>query len=125
MTPSGEAVAVWRHFFQEEAKGYYAIQASYRHPGGSFSSPLDVAVTPSTALPQDIHVAIDAAGDTAVIWIQQEPESSSAVVASIRPASGEFSTPEAISPPARLGGLRELPPRRDRRHRRSDRRLGL
>ncbi len=103
MSPSGEAVAVWRHFEIKGEEGLYAIQVSYRRPGGSFSAPLDVAVTPSTAIPQDIHVAIDPSGDTAVVWTRQEPESSSAVVASIRPAGGEFSPPEAISPPPASG----------------------
>ena len=103
MTPSGEAVAVWRHFFQEEAKGYYAIQASYRPPGGSFSAPLDVAVVPSTAIPQDIHVAIDAAGDTAVVWTQQE-ESTSVIEASLRPAGASFTAPVMISPTPVVSG---------------------
>jgi PKD domain len=110
MTPSGEAVALWRHFFQEEGKGYYAIQASYRPPGGSFSAPLDVAVLPSAALPQDIHVAIDAAGDTAAVWTQQE-ESTSVIEASLRPAGAGFSTPTTISPTPLVPGHSAQGPR--------------
>jgi len=104
ITPSGEAVAVWRHFFQEEVeekpKGFYAVQASYRPAGGSFSAPVNVAVTPSNDLPQDIHVAIDAGGDTAVVWTQEEPElkDASIVKASLRPAGGSFAQPVSVSP---------------------------
>jgi PKD domain len=102
ITPSGEAVAVWRHFDVNDA-GNYVIQASYRQPGGSLSAPLDVAVTPNAALPQALQVADNAAGDTAVTWIQQEPGSGlspnpTLVEASVRPAGGSFSTPEVISP---------------------------
>ena len=110
MTPSGEAVALWRHFQIEGEEGLYAIQASYRRPGGSFSAPLDVAVTPSTAIPHDIHVAIDAAGDTAVVWTQRE-ESTQVIEASLRPAGGGFTTPATISPTPLLSGHSALDPR--------------
>jgi PKD domain len=101
ITPSGEAVAVWRHF-DINSGGNYLIQASFRAPGGTFSAPLDVAVTPNQALPRDLHVVVNGAGDTAVVWLQYEPGSElkpnpAFVDASVRPAGGSFSPPVTIS----------------------------
>ena len=110
MTPSGEAVAVWRHFDLAEA-GDYEVQAAYRAPGGGFSTPLDVANTPNSAIPQDIQVAVDASGDTAVVWTQQEPGATSVVKASVRPAGGAFTTPSTISPTPVVSGHSARDPR--------------
>jgi PKD domain len=103
MTPSGEAVVVWRHFEVIEAKGYYAIQASYRPPGGSFSAPIGIAIVPNATQPQDIQVAIDPGGDTAVAWQQLEteigPEPPFLIEGSVRQAGGSFTAPAVISPP--------------------------
>jgi hypothetical protein len=101
MTPGGEAVAVWRHF--DLGSGDYLIQASTRPPGGSFSAPVDVAETVNAALPQELDLALNPAGEAGVAWIQQEPGSGlspnpTLVKAAVRPAGGSFSTPTAISP---------------------------
>jgi hypothetical protein len=110
MTPSGEAVAVWRHFDLAD-EGDYKIQAAYRPPGGSFSTPFDVAATPNAAIPQNIHVAVDAAGDTVVVWAQQEPGAISVVKASVRPAGGSFTAPSTISPTPVVSGHSARDPR--------------
>ena len=110
MTPSGEAVAVWRRF-DLAAEGDYEVQASYRPPGGTFSAPFDVAVVPTAAIPQELNVAVDAAGDTAVVWTQREAGSTSIVEASVRPAGGSFTAPTTISPTPVASGSAVRDPR--------------
>ncbi len=112
MTPAGEAVAVWRHFDVES--GEYVIQASFRQPGGGFSAPDEVSTSPAAALPQDLHVVFNAAGEAALVWVQKDPSSTDpnqfSVLASLRPAGGGFSTPAIVSPqPLTLGNDAENP----------------
>lgn len=114
ITPSGEAVAIWRHF--DLYSGNYVIQASTRPAGGGFSAPVEVAETANAALPQDLHLVMNAAGDVAVAWIQQEPGSGlnpnpTLVKASVRPAGGGFSSPVGISPLPLIAGQSAQNPR--------------
>ena len=101
ITPSGEAIVVWRYF--EVSSGEYVIQASTRQPSGAFSAPLEISRSPAAALPQDLRVVINAKGEAAVVWIQQNPssglkENPSFVDASIRAPGAGFSAPETLSP---------------------------
>jgi hypothetical protein len=100
-TPSGEAVAVWRHF--DAGSGNYVIQTSTRFPGGSFSVPTEISISKASALPQSLRVAVNAAGEVAVAWVQKDPDSALDpdqffVEASVRPAGGSFSVPAVVSP---------------------------
>jgi plastocyanin len=101
MTSAGEAIAFWRHF--DVNSGDYVLQVSSRPPGGSFSTPVDVSASETNAQPQGLRLAVNAAGDIALAWVQKDPDSlvdpeQFSVRASIRPAGGSFSTPEIISP---------------------------
>ncbi len=110
MTPAGEAVAVWRRF-EVEREGQYAIQASYRPPGGTFAAPVDIALASNASLPQDLHVAIDPSGDTVVVWTEREAKETEVVRASVRPAGGAFTEPVTISPMPVVAGSSASEPR--------------
>ncbi len=114
MTPAGETVAVWRHF--DVNSGNYVIQTSTRPPGGSFSNPVNVSTSVAAAIPQNLQVAVNAAGDTALVWTQFDPGSGlspnpSFVGASVRPAGGSFSPPVQISPTPLVAGQSASHPR--------------
>ena len=108
MTPSGEAVAIWR----KNPTGKYIIQAATRPPGGSFSVPVTLYTVPVAGMiPQDLELAVGDGGDVAVTWNVADPNGAfkgmnpSFVLASVRPAGGSFTPPEtdfdAATPPAR------------------------
>ncbi len=110
MAPAGEAVAVWRRFDGTS----YVIQAATAPPGGSFSAPVDVSSAETTAAPQGLQVALNAAGDVALVWVQKDPNSPDpgqfSVLASVRPAGGAFSAPTIVSPqPLTVGNQAESP----------------
>lgn len=114
ITPSGEAIVVWRYF--EVSSGEYVIQAATRQPGGAFSAPLEISRSPAQALPQDLRIAINAKGEAAVVWIQQNPssglkENPSFVDASIRAPGAGFSAPETLSPQPLVSGQSAARPR--------------
>ncbi len=114
ITPSGEAIVVWRFF--EVSSGEYVIQAATRQPGGAFSAPLEISRSSAQALPQDLRVAINAKGEAAVVWIQQNPssglkENPSFVEASVRAPGAGFSAPETISPQPLVSGQSAAHPR--------------
>ncbi len=102
MTGSGEAVAVWKRLLNPP--GVYAIEAAFRPPGGSFGSPVDVAEMPTGVIPNGLQIAVNDAGDVAVVWTRTDPESAvdedaTFVEASVMQAGGGFSEPEPVSPP--------------------------
>jgi PKD domain len=118
MTPAGEAVAAWKRV--DSTLGTNTIVVATKPPGGSFSPPVTVYAAPPGLIPQEIGVAIGAAGDVAVTWRTVDPNAEFDqltcieefegkeverpcpnpyfVMASVRPAGGVFSEPVQISP---------------------------
>ena len=63
-----------------------------------------VAEMPTGVIPNGLQIAINGAGDLAVVWTRPDPESAvdkNAIIveASVRPAGGSFSEPEQVSLP--------------------------
>jgi hypothetical protein len=93
---SGAAVAAWTG----SATGGIVVRAAVRPPGGTWgaattlSSPFCTQGAP--------RVAVDAAGDAAVIWSQGACGGSAAVMAAVLPAGGAWEAPQRLarsSPP--------------------------
>jgi hypothetical protein len=91
LDPAGDAVAVWRRH-----NGFnYVLESASRPAGGSFSAPARRSVAGGdTEAPQ---VAMDAAGNTVVVWSQRTGAAKAIVEAASRPAGGTFSAPVALS----------------------------
>jgi hypothetical protein len=87
---AGDAVAVWVDRSGENE----IVRAAVRPAGGVFSAPVDVSATGENA--SEPHVAIDPAGDAAVVWLGSR-DTNSIVRAAVRPADGVFSAPVDVS----------------------------
>ena len=101
-TGGGQAVAVWKRLVNPP--GNYVIQAATRSSGGAFLPAADVATMPKSVIPNAIQIAVNANGDTAVVWTRRDPDSeedvnATFVEASVRPAGGSFSPPVRVSLP--------------------------
>ena len=102
MTGSGEAIAVWKRLINPP--GVYEIQAALRPSGGAFGSPITAAQMPAGVIPNGLQIAVNDAGDVAVVWTQTEPGSAidkaaTVVKASVMQAGGGFSEAVRVSPP--------------------------
>jgi hypothetical protein len=75
VSPSGEMVAAWKHFENtpDPKDAGYLIQISTRAPGGEFSPPVTVYKAPQGVIPQELRVAVGAAGHIAVTWSRIDP----------------------------------------------------
>lgn len=92
---AGNAVAVW---LNRVGPGYvYAIDASYRPAGGTFSAPVQLSDSsqPAAAAP---HVKFDGAGNALAVWSSYNA-SGYVVQTASRPAGGSFSLPVDMSGP--------------------------
>ncbi len=101
-TGGGQAVAVWKRLVNPP--GNYVIQAATRSSGSAFLPAADVATMPKSVIPNAIQIAVNADGDTAVVWTRRDPDSeedvnATFVEASVRPAGGSFSPPVRVSLP--------------------------
>jgi Ca2+-binding RTX toxin-like protein len=90
---SGDVIAVWRELDDDVA----AIRAAFRPRGGSFGDSVRISV-PAVAA-ESPEVAMDKLGNSVAVWQQSTTGRDSVVEAAIRPAGGEWSTPEALSAP--------------------------
>ena len=103
MTGGGQAIGVWKRL--ANPPGNYLIEAATKPPGGTaFGGATTVAEMPAGVIPNGLQIAINGAGDLAVVWTQPDPESgvdpdAIIVEASVRPAGGSFSEPEQVSLP--------------------------
>jgi hypothetical protein len=91
--PQGAAVAVWESGGPEDT----AVQAATRSTAtSSWSAPVELAAAGDATT--EAHVAIDAAGNIAAVWvIHPENPGPAYVEAATRPAGGTWSTPAVIS----------------------------
>jgi hypothetical protein len=92
----GDATALWA----AEATNEYVLRASGETAGtGIWSAPVDLA--PASLVQPEPSVAVDPAGDAAVIWQTGEGGTSTAVEAATRKGTGgAWSAPVALSAPA-------------------------
>jgi hypothetical protein len=93
MNASGEAIAVWGLSNGAEA----IVQASVRQAGGTWGAPVDLSAIGLVARPM---VALNTAGDAAVIWLTAEDEPSGPVHrvdAAVRPAGEPWEAAENLS----------------------------
>jgi PKD domain len=102
MTGGGQAVAAWKRLVNPP--GTYVIEAATRPAGGAFLPAVDVATMPKSVIPNALEIAVNANGDTAVVWTRPDPDSvvdknATFVEASVRPAGGSFSEPARVSLP--------------------------
>jgi len=93
--PDGDAVATWSRW----GGSALIVQAAVRS-GGDWSEPEDLseARLPGGAAP----VAIDAAGNAVAVWLHPDGDhhiNRGILQAAVRPAGGEWSEPEDLSPP--------------------------
>jgi PKD repeat protein len=89
--PAGDAVAVWARF--DPSSQVDVIQAAVRPAGGSFGAPIDL--TPLSESAGSPRVAIDAAGDVVVVWL--DSTAGGVVQEAVRPAGGSFGAPVDLS----------------------------
>lgn len=88
---SGDATAVW---FAETSGTQTVVQTSTHAAGSAWSSPQDISFPGSvTGQPS---LAVDAAGDAAVAWLQSNGSNYLVEVAS-KPALGSWSLPATVS----------------------------
>jgi hypothetical protein len=93
MNAAGEAVAVWTRSSGTQA----IVQASVRPAGGTWGAPVDLSATGLVARPM---VALNTAGDAAVVWLTAEDEPSGRVHrvhAAVRPAGEPWGAAENLS----------------------------
>jgi hypothetical protein len=93
MSPGGEAVVAYIGYGQ-------SVDVKRHPPDGYWTNGFGEPVTGEELFlhPEAPSVAIDAAGDTVVVWQQQTGSGKTQIFASFRPAGGAFSIPAAISP---------------------------
>ena len=95
----GDAVAVWQRLtlaatFFVDAR--YAVQASTRPAGGSWSSvPQDLSTADQNAY--EPQVALDAQGDAVAVWTKQIRSSVRVIQASTRPVGKSWGAAEDLS----------------------------
>ncbi len=98
---TGDAVVVW-----ERSNGSNTIiQGTSRPDHGSFSTPVDLSAAGQNA--GDPKVAMDAVGDTTVVWDRSDG-SNSIVQELTRPRSGSNSIPVSLSEPGQNAGSPEV-----------------
>jgi hypothetical protein len=88
--PAGDAIVAWKL----RLAGSEAIEVSYKPAGGSWGAP--EAIEFGAAVVETPAVAIDDAGDAALIW-RQGVGGNHVILASSRPAGGSWQSPLAIS----------------------------
>jgi len=88
--PAGDVVVAWK----QRLAGSEAIEVSYKPAGGSWGAP--EALEFGAAVVETPAVAIDAAGDAAVIW-RQGVGGNHVILATSKPANGSWQAPVAIS----------------------------
>ena len=111
MTGGGQAIAVWKRLVNPP--GIYVIEAAIRPPGAPPSdAPTTVAEMPAGVIPNGLQIAVNGAGDVAVVWTRPDPESgidpdATFVEASVRPAGGAFRTRTGLAADRRRTGTAE------------------
>jgi hypothetical protein len=100
ITPGGEAIVVWA----ELVAGKNTVRARIRPPGGAFSAPIDVAELAPGGASVNPEVAVNGAGDAAVVWRDKDEGGNFVVRVSTMPAGGSFSEPQTISDPEDQSG---------------------
>jgi hypothetical protein len=104
VNPHGDAIAVWVASVETRA----LIRVASKPAGGSWSAPVDISDPATGEGDSNPRVALDAAGDTAVVWSTSNAanaESSDAhyaVQAASKPAGGSWSAPVDISSPGEV-----------------------
>lgn len=87
---AGNAVAIWMAFGGLDS----AVRTAVRPAGGEWSEPADLSAAGKSGSAPDL--AMNAAGDAVAVWTGWDV-SNQAIWATVRPAGGEWSEPEAIS----------------------------
>ena len=87
----GNAVAVWASM----EGGHWIAEAASRTPGGIWQAPVDIS--PSGQSASEIQVALNARGDTVVVWDCYFCGPDFMVEAASRPAGGTWQTPVKLS----------------------------
>lgn len=95
----GDTTVVWMHFNGSE----YVVQSAYRPAGGSWEAPTLVSEPGEHG--GDPYIALDAKGDTLVVW-RSASETTEAVRAAFRPSGGSWEAPATLSIPGH--GVEEL-----------------
>jgi hypothetical protein len=86
----GDVTAAWMHF----DGSHYVVQSAYRSEGGEWGAPTLVSAVGEEA--GNPHVALDAGGDTLIVW-RGESEGAEAVRAAYRPVGEAWQAPVSIS----------------------------
>jgi hypothetical protein len=89
---AGNVVAVWRELNAETA----SIRAATRSPGGEWSSSARISVP--AAATEAPELAVDRLGNAVAVW-HRSTGRDSVVQAAVRPAGGDWSAPQDVSPP--------------------------
>jgi len=90
MDARGDATAVWMHF----DGSHYVVESAYRPEQGEWEEPTLVSQPGEEG--GNPHVAIDAKGDSLVVW-RGEDEGTEFVRAAYRPVGGSWSKPVDVS----------------------------
>lgn len=90
MDGRGDATAVWMHF----DGAHYVVESAYRPEQGEWEEPTLVSQPGEEG--GNPHVALDAKGDTLVVW-RGEDEGTEFVRAAYRPVGGSWSKPVDVS----------------------------
>ena len=91
---SGNVVAVWRDLDDDTA----VIRAAFRPRNGSFGTA--EKISPPAVAAESPKVAMDRLGNAVAVWQLSTNGRDSVVQAAIRPADGEWSSPQDVSDPA-------------------------
>jgi hypothetical protein len=86
----GDVTAAWMH----HEGSHYVVQSAYRSEGGDWGAPTLVSAASEEA--GNPHVALDARGDTLVVW-RGESEGAEAARAAFRPVGEAWQAPVSIS----------------------------
>ncbi|MGN6373153.1 MAG: PKD domain-containing protein [Solirubrobacteraceae bacterium] len=92
---SGNATAVWERWVGSDI----AVETAYRPAGGNWQPPVDISEEGSGTVTAGEHnayspsLAVDAAGDTTVVWARSAGTNKILVQAVYRPAGGAWQTP--------------------------------
>jgi hypothetical protein len=92
MDARGDATAVWMH----HDGSHYVVESSYRPEQGEWESPTLVSQPGEDG--GNPHVALDAKGDSLVVW-RGEDEGEEFLRAAYRPVGGSWSQPTNVSAP--------------------------
>jgi RTX calcium-binding nonapeptide repeat (4 copies) len=92
---AGNVVAVWR----ELAGGSASIRAATRTPGGDWSPSAPISVR--AAATEAPELAVDRLGNAVAVWHRSNGRDS-VVQAAVRPAGGQWSAPQDLSPAGEL-----------------------